>query len=106
MGSTAARVAAFVLGCAVGLLNNTVSRLAWRLGKKGAGLGASPPVNWPALFALQYFLRLALSVVSLYVVFRVSAADPVAILANLAGLLLARYLLVWRLARERPGGAA
>lgn len=96
-------IAAFALGGAVGFLNNAISGWAWRLGGKSAPRGPGS-VSWPSLFALQFALRIALSLVSLYVAFRVSGGDTGVILANLAGLFLARYLMLWRLSRKGAEG--
>lgn len=103
MGNAGTAVAAFFFGGAVGLLNNAISGLTWRLGGRDAASGSGTSANWPALFSLHYVLRIALSVASLYVTYRVSAANPTAVLANLAGLFLARYLLLWRLSRGGAG---
>lgn len=111
-------LSAFAFGAAVGFLNNAIS--GWLLrraagGKRTAGAEEPPagnqapagerppgtgfPVSWTSLLALQYVLRIALSLVSLYVTYRIAAGDAGAILANLAGLFLARYWLLWRLGR-------
>ncbi len=96
-------LAAFAFGAAVGFLNNVISGWAWRFGAakgtKAPGEGSKAAPGWPAIFAMQYVLRIGLSLVSLYVTYRVSAGDAVTILLNLAGLLLARYVLLWRLSR-------
>ncbi len=100
--------AAFVFGVAIGFLNNTISNLAWRLGGKGTdqapGKGAGGSSDWPSLLAVQYVLRILLSLVSLYVTYRYSRGDPVVVVANLGGLLLTRYWLLWRLTQQARGG--
>jgi len=96
--------AAFAFGVAVGLLNNTISNSANRFAASNTVTGFA--VSWPSVFALQFVLRLVLSVISLYITFRVSQAASGPILANLAGLLLTRYYLLWRLSRKGAGGVA
>lgn len=83
---------AFAFGAAVGFLENAISGWALRLAAR-----------WPLFLALQYVLRIGLSLVSLYVTYRVSAGDAAAVVANLAGLLVARYLLLWRLTQGDRG---
>jgi hypothetical protein len=56
------------------------------------------------VFALQFVLRMVLSFVSLYVAYRFSGGDAVAVFLNLAGLLGARYHFLWRMARGGAGG--
>lgn len=93
-------VSAFAFGAAVGFLENAISGWALRLGGKKRGEGPSTAQSWPSLLALQFVLRVLLSLGSLYVTYLVSAGDPITVLSNLAGLLVARYLLLWRLAKQ------
>lgn len=99
-------VAAFLLGVAVGFLNNTISNWAYRYSdRRSTGdTPHQPTLGWPALFGLQFVARLALSVASLFLVFRASGGQAGPVLANLAGLLLTRYFLLWRLSRTGAGG--
>lgn len=92
--------AAFIFGGAVGFLCNTISAWVWRLSKRDGG--RSSPTGWPALFGVQFILRLFLSLVSLYVTYRLSHSGW-AVAANLLGLLIARYVLIWRLAQRGEG---
>lgn len=102
-------VAAFAFGGAIGVLNSAISGWVYRFSARSAeGKPGGPGSTWPSLFALQFVLRIGLSLVSLYVAYRVSGGDAATILANLAGLFIARYVLLWRLARggsgQNPGG--
>ncbi len=97
-------VSAFAFGSAVGLLGNAISGWVLRLGGKDPGRGSGAGSGWLTLLALQYVLRIGLSLASLYVTYRVSAGDAATVVANLAGLFVARYLLLWRLTRGGRGG--
>jgi len=113
--------AALALGAAVGLLNNLMSGWVHRLAGKiessrrpapadgsagGSEVSPAPVGSWPSLFAVQFIVRLVLSVLSLYVTFRLFGGSAGPILANLAGLLATRYILLWRLGHDSAGGAA
>ena len=109
MDKTGILVAAFAFGGAIGVLNNAISGWVSRFSaRSGKGEPGGPGSIWPSLFALQFVLRIGLSLVSLYVAFRVSGGDAATILVNLAGLFVTRYVLLWRLARggsgQNPGG--
>lgn len=100
-------MAAFLFGVSIGFLNNTISNWAYRFAaKRSDGTpSAQPALGWPALFGLQFVARLALSVASLYLVHRLTEGAAGPVLANLAGIFLTRYFLLWRLSRNGSGGA-
>jgi len=120
VAGVASIAAALALGTAVGLFNNLISQWVYRLtDRKESSRGASledrpagpggPPASagsWPALFAAQFVLRLVLSVLSLYAAYRIFDGSPGPVLANLAGLLATRYMLLWRLTHSGAGGVA
>lgn len=89
-------------GAAVGLIGNAVS--AWALRRAGsrketaAGTG-----EWVPLLAVQYVVRLGLGLISLYAAYRLSSGDASVVVMVLVGLVAARYLLLWRLARGDLG---
>ena len=87
---------ALLLGGAVGLLNSAISGWVHAFISRD-----DPDAAWrrPTVFALQFFLRVLLGFLSLYGAYRFSGGDPVAVFLNLAGLLGARYHLLWRVAR-------
>ncbi|MEW6031932.1 MAG: hypothetical protein AB1645_03510 [Bacillota bacterium] len=102
MADAGVLTAALLFGLAVGFANNAASTWAHRL----AAAEGTPARAWPAAFALQFVVRLALSFASLALTYRASGGNPFAVLLNLAGLFLARYYLLWRLARGGAGGVA
>jgi hypothetical protein len=94
--------AACAFGAAVGFLSNVISGWAWRLG--GRNVARAPGSSgWQSPFVLQFLVRIVLSFFALWAAFRVSAGNGGVILATLAGLLLARYFLLFRLSSRKDG---
>jgi len=96
-------LAAFASGIAVGAVGNALSNWTLRLGRGRPDGEAGRSATWPSIFALQFVLRIFASFASLYATYRLTAGDTGALMANLGGLLVARYLLLWRLARGGSG---
>jgi len=94
-----AALVGLAFGGAVGVLQNAISGWVLRRGRAKVGTQTPPSADW-SLVLVQSVLRLALSLMALYAAYRVSRADPVAVVATLLGLLGARYALLWRLSRE------